>query len=68
MLVSTTKKGAPMPTTITLSPTHLDDAIEFCENCGEETNHVSLFTVIAESAQTGYLLECETCMLSWEWN
>ena len=57
-----------MPTITTLSPVHLDDAIEFCDDCGEETNHVSLFTRFTNTGETGYLLNCETCMLSWEWN
>lgn len=57
-----------MPTITTLSPVHLDDAIEFCDDCGEETNHVSLFTRFTQSGETGYLLNCEVCMLSWEWN
>lgn len=56
-----------MANTLQLSPAHLDDAIKFCDVCGEETNHISLFTRFTDSGETGYALECEGCTLTWEW-
>lgn len=50
-----------------LSP--MEDETLFCDLCEEETLHVSMLTSLAENPLAKfYALECEICMLSWEWN
>ena len=56
-----------MANTLQLSPVHLDDEFVHCDECGEETNHISMFTRFIASGETGYALECEGCTLTWEW-
>jgi len=51
---------------IELSPAPIEDTVQECEFCGEDTLHISVFTRFT-TGRTGYLLECEPCMLSWDW-
>lgn len=53
---------------ITLSPVPMPDETLFCEDCEEDTPHVSISTeLLSNPGVIGYNLECETCMLSWDW-
>jgi len=51
---------------IQLSLAPIEDTVQYCDVCEDETLHISMLTNF-ESGETGYLLECEPCMLSWEW-
>lgn len=55
-----------MAITIQLSPSPIEDTVQHCEMCEDETLHISVFTRFT-TGRTGYLLECEPCMLSWDW-
>jgi len=51
---------------IELSPTPLEDTEQYCDMCEDETLHISMLTRFTDG-RAGYLLECEPCMLSWDW-
>ena len=56
-----------MSVTLPLSP--MEDVTQFCDECDEETLHIAMLTSLAENPLAKfYQLECEICMLSWEWN
>ena len=58
-----------MPTTIQISPVRIEDTERWCDVCDEETLHVSTLTFLTENPLDKFdQLECEICMLSWEWN
>lgn len=50
-----------------LSPVRIEDTEMWCDLCEEETLHVSYYTKFIKTGETGYLLECEPCMLSADW-
>jgi len=52
---------------IELSPSPAEDTIQHCEMCEDDTLHISVFTRFTGTGQTGYLVECEPCMLAWDW-
>jgi hypothetical protein len=65
--IKTSTKGKLMSVTLPLSP--MEDVTQFCDECGEETLHVAMLTSLAENPLAKfYQLECEICMLAWEWN
>lgn len=51
----------------TLSPVRIEDTEQYCDFCEEETLWVSYYTKFTESGETGYLLNCEPCMLTSVW-
>jgi hypothetical protein len=54
---------------ITLSPIAKPDEVLFCEDCEEDTNHVSMLTELhSNPGVKGYNLECAPCSLSWDWS
>lgn len=57
-----------MAITLQLSPTSLQDEVVHCDDCDEETNHISMFARVIASGETGYYLACEPCSLTWEWS
>jgi hypothetical protein len=54
-------------TLLPLSP--MEDETVYCDMCEEETNHVAMLTALNTNPLAKfYALECEICILSWEWN
>ena len=56
-----------MAITIQLSPSPIEDTVQHCDMCEDETLHISVSTKFTATGEYGYLLECEPCMLSWDW-
>ena len=57
-----------MTNTIQLSPVMLEEGEQFCEVCEENTFHVCMPARFHSNPSVmGYLLECEPCSLSWDW-
>jgi len=56
-----------MNTLLPLSP--MEDETLFCEDCQEDTLHMSFLTALNTNPLAKfYELRCEPCMLSSEWN
>jgi hypothetical protein len=56
-----------MPTKLPLSP--IPSTERFCEDCEEETLHVSYITALNTNPLARYYeLACEPCMLSRDWS